>query len=71
MASRLKTKKHPNFKALRTSMAEQFSAIDDKRQQNKCDYSQHDIVMSALACMFSQDPFLLHFQKRLEQDQQP
>ncbi len=51
-------------------MAEHFSAIEDNRQQNKCDYSQHDILMSAFACMYFQDPSLLHFQKRLEQNQQ-
>lgn len=51
-------------------MAEHFSAIVDDRQQNKCDYSQHDILMSAFACMYFQDPSLLHFQKRLEQNQQ-
>ena len=44
-----------------------FSAIPDPRQQHKCEYSQHDILMSAFACMFFQDPSLLHFQKRLEQ----
>lgn len=70
MASLLKTKKHLNFNALRKSMAEHFSAIADNRQQNKCDYSQHDILMSAFACMYFQDPSLLHFQKRLEQNQQ-
>jgi len=51
-------------------MAECFSAIPDNRQQGKCDYSQHDILMSAFACMFFQDPSLLHFQKRLEQKYQ-
>jgi hypothetical protein len=51
-------------------MAECFSAIPDSRQQNKCEYNQHDILMSAFACMYFQDPSLLHFQKRLEQDQQ-
>jgi len=47
-----------------------FSAIDDPRQQGKCEYSQHDILMSAFACMYFQDPSLLHFQIRLEQNQQ-
>ncbi len=51
-------------------MAECFSAIPDPRQQGKCSYSQHDILMSAFACMFFQDPSLLHFQKRLEQKYQ-
>ena len=51
-------------------MAECFSAIPDPRQQGKCNYNQHDILMSAFACMFFQDPSLLHFQKRLEQNHQ-
>ena len=51
-------------------MAACFSAIDDPRQQGKCEYSQHDILMSAFACMYFQDPSLLHFQIRLEQNQQ-
>jgi len=51
-------------------MAQHFSAIPDSRQQGKCAYSQHDILMSAFACMFFQDPSLLHFQKRLEQRHQ-
>ena len=51
-------------------MAACFSAIPDPRQQSKCNYTQHDILMSAFACMFFQDPSLLHFQKRLEQSQQ-
>ena len=48
-------------------MAECFGAIPDPRQKLKCSYSQHDILMSAFACMFFQEPSLLHFQKRLEQ----
>jgi len=51
-------------------MSECFSSISDKRQQNKCAFSQHDILMSAFACMYFQDPSLLHFQKRLEQKYQ-
>jgi hypothetical protein len=47
--SLLKTKKHLNFNALNNSMAECFAAIPDPRQQLKCDYSQHDILMSAFA----------------------
>lgn len=51
-------------------MAACFSTIPDQRQQGKCSYSQHDVLMSAFACMFFQDPSLLHFQKRLEQKYQ-
>lgn len=70
MVSQLKTKKHLKFTALRESLSECFSAISDKRQQNKCVFSQHDVLMSAFACMYFQDPSLLHFQKRLEQKYQ-
>lgn len=51
-------------------MAECFRAIPDPRQQSKCTYSQHDILMTAFACMYFQDPSLLHFQQRLEQKYQ-
>lgn len=70
MSSQLKTKKHLKFTALRESLSECFSAISDKRQQKKCVFSQHDVLMSAFACMYFQDPSLLHFQKRLEQKYQ-
>ncbi|MFT5816270.1 MAG: hypothetical protein ACI9VT_004048 [Psychroserpens sp.] len=70
MASLLKTKNRLNFKALRNSMAECLSAIPDSRQQNKCEYNQHDILISAFACMYFQDASLLYLQKRLEQNQQ-
>ena len=70
MASQLKAKKHLNFNALRKSLSKCFSAVTDKRQQKKCVFSQHDVLMSAFACMYFQDPSLLHFQKRLEQKHQ-
>ena len=40
--------------------------MPETRDKSKCTYSQHDIVMSAFACMYFQDPSLLAFQKRLE-----
>jgi hypothetical protein len=70
VTSLLKTKKHLNFETLRKSMATCFSDIPDSRQQGKCTYSQHDVLMSAFAYMFFQDPSLLHFQTRLEQKHQ-
>jgi hypothetical protein len=51
-------------------MSEHFSGIADARQQNKCTYSQHDILMSGFACMYFQDPSLLQFQIRLEKKHQ-
>ena len=70
MASLHKTKKHLSFEALRKTITQHFAAIVDNRQQGKCTYSQHDVLMSAFACMYFQDPSLLHFQKRLEQKHQ-
>lgn len=70
LVSQLKIKKHLNFNALRKSLSECFSGISETRQQSKCVFSQHDVLMSAFACMYFQDPSLLHFQKRLEQKYQ-
>jgi len=46
-----------------------FYAIDDPRVSAKCDYSQHDVLMSAFACMYFQDPSLNEFQRQMEQEQ--
>jgi hypothetical protein len=70
LVSQLKTKKHLNFNALLGSLSECFNGTSDKRQQSKCVFSQHDVLMSAFACMYFQDPSLLHFQKRLQQKYQ-
>lgn len=63
-------KKHLSFEALRKSMAEHFSKLDDRRQSGKINYSLHDCLMSAFAMMFLQDPSLLAFQQRLEEKSQ-
>ncbi len=47
-------------------MSKHIHAVDDKRDSSKSLYSQHDVVMSAFACMYFQDPSLLTFQQRLE-----
>lgn len=44
--------------------------MDDPRTGKNCSYSIHDTVMSAFACMYFQDPSLLHFQQRLEKKYQ-
>lgn len=41
----------------------------DPRQQGKCAFTYNDILMSAFACMYFQDPSLLQFQKRMEESQ--
>lgn len=67
MASLTKQKKHLSFSALKSAVSSHFGTIIDNRQQNKCDYSQHDVLMSAFACMYFQDPSLAQFQKRMEE----
>ena len=69
MSSLTKQKKHLSFSALKDSISLHFSAIKDSREQGKCNYSQHDVLMSAFACMYFQDPSLNEFQKRLQEEQ--
>lgn len=66
---RVKIKKHLNFTELRTKLSDVFRAIPDWRQQNKITISIHDAMMSGFACMYFQDPSLLQFQKRMQEDQ--
>jgi hypothetical protein len=70
MASLLKPKKHLSFNALMKVMTTQFNLIDDTRKQGMCDYSFNDVMMSAFACMYFQDPSLAEFQQRAAQDGQ-
>lgn len=65
-----KQKKHLRFDALRKSLSEHFDNIPDTRHSGKSNYSTHDVLMSGFACMYFQDPSLLHFQKRLEKKHQ-
>jgi hypothetical protein len=62
----MKLKKYLNFSNLRKTLSSCFNKIPDYRQNNKTDYSIHDVLMSGFACMHFQDPSLLQFQKRLE-----
>ena len=64
------TKTHLCFNALRKSVGEAFSLIDDRRQSGKVDFLLHDCLMSALAMMFFQDPSLLSFQRRMQDSMQ-
>ncbi|MDQ6962974.1 MAG: transposase family protein [Mariprofundaceae bacterium] len=69
LASLTKQKKHLSFTALIDSMTSFFNNIKDERQPAKCDYSLHDVLMSAFSCMYFQDPSLAEFQKRLQEEQ--
>ncbi|MCK4608721.1 MAG: hypothetical protein KAT71_04495, partial [Gammaproteobacteria bacterium] len=65
----MKIKKHLNFSSLREKLSEVFSLIPEWRQKNKINYSIHDALMSGFACMYFQDPSLLQFQKRMQEEQ--
>lgn len=65
----MKIKKHLNFTSLRIKASEVFESIPDWRQKNKISISIHDAMMSGLACMYFQDPSLLQFQIRMQEDQ--
>jgi len=50
-------------------MSGYFRAVKDHRDQAKCDYSLHDVLMSAFACMYFQDPSLNEFQRHMQEEQ--
>ncbi len=60
--------RHLSFGSLRHALSSLFYHLPDPRQPGKVDYPLHDALMSGFACMFFQDPSLLHFQQRLEED---
>lgn len=70
MASLRKPKKHLNFTSLRKALSAHLDGLPEPRKRSNCAYSIHDTVMSAFACMYFQDPSLLHFQQRLEKKYQ-
>jgi len=49
-------------------LSERFRLIPDGRQEAKTSHSMHDICMSAFAMMFFQDPSLLQFQRKMEEE---
>lgn len=69
MSSLTKQKKHLSFTALRKALSSHFDDFHDPRQQGKCEFSYHDVLMSAFSCMYFQEPSLAHFQKRMQEEQ--
>ena len=53
---------------LRDILSKRFLAVTDTRQEAKTYHTMHDVCMSAFAMMFFQDPSLLQFQRRLEDE---
>ena len=62
--------RHLSFGSLRHALSSRFHALPDPRQAGKVEYAFHDALMSGFACMFFQDPSLVQFQHRLEDEQQ-
>jgi len=58
-------KKHLSFTALRKMLSAYFSSIEDPRQQSKCLFSKHDVLMSAFSCMYFQEPSFAEFQRKM------
>ena len=62
------TKKHLGPSCLRENLSERFRAVTDTRQKAKNDHLMHDVLMGGFAMMFFQDPSLLQFQQRMEDE---
>jgi hypothetical protein len=62
-------KKHLNFTVLRRKLSTVLNNVPEFRQKAKVSISIHDAVMSGFACMYFQDPSLLQFQKRMQEEQ--
>jgi len=65
-----KPKKHLSFAQMRKGLSRCFAEMPDKRASGKVNYSLHDAIMSAFACMYFQSPSLLAFQRQLEEEQE-
>jgi hypothetical protein len=60
-------KKHLSFDALRSSLSNCFTLIQDDRVQGRCQHTLHDAMMSAFACMFFQDASIAEFQRQVQE----
>ena len=64
----MKISKYLSFTSLRRAVSTIFSNLSDNRRQKSIKHSLHDAMMSGLACMYFQEPSLLQFQKRMEDE---
>ena len=62
----MKIKKHLSFTALIKMISGRFRTWSDPRREKSTLHTIHDAVMSALACMYFQEPSLLQFQTEME-----
>ena len=65
----MNAKKHLSFTQLRSMLSDRLQEIPDWRQKSKTAISIHDAAMTGFACMYFQDPSLLQFQKRMQEEQ--
>ena len=63
------SKKHLSFNALRSMIADKFTAIQDSRAANSTN-SLVDVMLSGLACMYFQSLSLLEFQRNMQRKEQ-
>lgn len=61
-------KKHLSFSSLRKMISARLQQISEHRRANKIKHCIHDVFISGLAMMYFQDPSMLQFQKRLEDE---
>lgn len=64
----MQPKKHLSFSNLRKTISERVLQIEDPRREGSVAHSIHDCCLSGFAMMFFQDPSMLAFQRRLQDD---
>ena len=62
--------KHVNFDSMISGIRDGFAQFPDPRERKQIRYSIDDIAMSAFACMYFQEPSLLAFQERMQEESQ-
>jgi hypothetical protein len=63
----VKPKKHLSFNSLRKTISQRVLRIEDPRQKAKVGHEIHDCCLSGFAMMYFQDPSMLEFQTRLQE----
>jgi len=61
-------KKHLSFSSLRKKLSARLESLSEHRQLEKIRHSIHDVCMSGFAMMYFQDPSILQFQQRLDDE---
>jgi hypothetical protein len=64
----MRIKKGLSFDALRKKLSARLELLPEHRQPGKITHRIHDVFMSGFAMLYFQDPSLLQFQKKLEEE---